>query len=69
MSVRCEVWIDEATQLGVFDFAQLPRPGDTVSLPIPSGESFQHYCVETVSHRASGRMHEAATYLFVTGKA
>ncbi|WP_336492871.1 hypothetical protein [Methylobacterium nigriterrae] len=66
MANACEVWKDEKTEVGRYEFATLPRPGDTISVPKDSGEGYQHFRVESVTHRASAAAHPAATYLFVS---
>ncbi|MER2266268.1 hypothetical protein [Methylobacterium oxalidis] len=66
MLIMCELWKDEKTEVGSYEFANLPRPGDTISVPTRSGEGYQHFRVESVTHRASGPAHPAATYLFVS---
>jgi hypothetical protein len=66
MTVTCDVWKDEKTEVGQYEFATLPRTGDTISVPKGNGESYQHFRVDSVTHRASGGAHPAATYLFVS---
>lgn len=66
MSVDCEIWIDEKTEVGRCTFDQLPRAGDTISLPSDDGQAYRHFRVDSVTHRASGETLSAATYLFVT---
>ncbi len=70
MSVDCEVWLDEKKEVGRYVFAQLPRAGDTVSLPDDSGESkgkaYRHFRVDSVTHRAADETLKAVTYLFIS---
>ena len=66
MTVECEVWLDEKTEVGRYAFDQLPRAGDTISLPGAEGEGYQHFRVDSATHRAAGHTLKAATYLFVS---
>ena len=66
MTVACDVWKDEKSEVGQYEFATLPRTGDTISVPKGNGEGYQHFRVDSVTHRASGGAHPAATYLFVS---
>ncbi|AWN39838.1 hypothetical protein [Methylobacterium durans] len=66
MSIACDVWKDAKTEVGPYEFANLPRPGDTISVPKQSGDGYQHFRVDSVTHRASGAAHPTATYLFVS---
>ena len=66
MTVACDVWKDEKSEVGQYEFATLPRTGDTISVPKGNGEGYLHFRVDSVTHRASGGAHPAATYLFVS---
>ncbi|MDR7040668.1 hypothetical protein J2X36_005455 [Methylobacterium sp. BE186] len=66
MLIVCEIWKDEKTEVGPYEFANLPRPGDTVSVPPQSGEGYLHFRVDSVTHRASSAAYPSATYLFVS---
>lgn len=66
MSVECEVWLDEKTEVGRFAFAQLPRAGDTISLPGAEDQAYRHFRVDSVTHRAAGMTLKSATYVFVS---
>jgi hypothetical protein len=66
MTITCDVWKDEKTEVGQYEFATLPRTGDTVSVPKKGADGYQHFRVDSVTHRASGAAHPAATYLFVS---
>ena len=65
MTVTCEVWLDEKSKVGEFKFAVPPRRGETISLPDGQKDSFLHYTVEDVAHRAGGAEHRTAIFLFV----
>lgn len=64
MAVACEVWLNEKTEIGGYEFDHLPRAGDTIS--IPNGDGFRHFRVDHVTHRAEGPKHPSGTYLFVS---
>lgn len=66
MPIECDVWIDEKTEVGRYEFAQVPRAGETISVPHGDEDEYRHFRVDAVSHRATGQVHKAAIYLFVT---
>ena len=66
MTIASDVWKDEKTEVRQYEFATLPRAGDTISVPKENGEGYQHFRIDSVTHRASGAALPAATYLFVS---
>ncbi|KQO95596.1 hypothetical protein ASF33_09995 [Methylobacterium sp. Leaf92] len=65
MTIRCEAWLNEKQRVGEFEFASVPRVGETISVPAQKDEEYVHYRVEDVTHRAAGQEHPSTTYLFV----
>lgn len=63
----CEVWLGDAErELGTYEFNDVPRCGETISLPAEDGDRFSHYKVDQITHRAAGPQCPSTTYLFVS---
>lgn len=65
MAIKCEAWLDEKQCVGEFEFASVPRVGETISVPASEDGEYEHYRVEHVTHRAAGHQYPSTTYLFV----
>ena len=67
MPVACEIWTNEPEkEVGRYEFDNVPRKGEIVSLPKSDVDEFTHYRVEEVTHPANGTRHPTATYVFVS---
>lgn len=67
MPCKCEIWLGDAEkELGTYEFADVPRCGETVSLPVQDSDQFSHYKVDQITHRANSAKQPSVTYLFVS---